>query len=65
MDSNSAAVLGQDPPLSSAQAPSDHQSEVTDHSEENQLSARTHSGDTIETDHLSIHQNQVPPTEDP
>ena len=65
MESNSAAILGQDPPSSSAQVPSDHQSEVTVCSEENQLSARTHSGDTIETDHLSINQNQVLPTEDP
>ena len=62
MESNSAAILGQD--LPSAQAPSDHQSEVTVHSGGSQLSARANSGDTLETDHLSLNQNQVPPTED-
>ena len=65
MESNNAAILGQDPPSLSIEAPSDHRSEVSFHSEENQLSARTCSGDTIETDHLSPNQNQLPPTEDP
>ena len=65
MESNNAAILGQDPPSPSIEEPSDHQSEVSFHSEENQLSARTHSGDTIETDHLNPNQNQLPPTEDP
>ena len=62
MESNNAAILGQDPPSLSIEAPSDHQSVVSFHSEENQ---RTHLGDTIETDHLSPNQNQLPPTEDP
>ena len=57
MESNNAALLEQDPPLLS-----DHQSEGSVHSEENQPSLQTRSGDMTETD---LNQNQLPPTEDP
>ena len=63
MESNSTAILGQD--LPSAQVPSDYQSEVTVHSGGSQLSARANSEGSLETDHLSLNQNQVPPTKDP
>ena len=54
---NAAAVLEQDPP-----SLSDHQSEDSVHSEENQPSVLTYSGDVTKT---GLDQNQLPPTEDP
>ena len=57
MESNNVALLEQDPP-----SLSDHQSEGSIHSEENQPSVLTHSEDMTETD---LNQNQLPPAEDP